>query len=166
MFIGALIDRYHVTTVLVISALGSAISVFFIWGLFVAEPAVYVFPLVYGVFAGGYSSTWTGCATEIQMQHPGSEVAVIMGIMAAGRGLGCLLGGPVSEKLLSFGVWRGAFEGAYGTQYGTLIVFTGVTAVFGGLGVIGRFRTRKGSQNDLDSRSEETDPLIGTNGRP
>ena len=41
----------------------------------------------------------------------------MLGMMAAGRGLGAVMSGPVSETLLGYGYWN--HKGAYGTEYGT-----------------------------------------------
>lgn len=158
ILIGALTDRYHVSTVLLISALGSAFSVFFLWGFAVNEVPLYTFALIYGVFAGGYTSTWAGCASEVRQQTPGTEVAVLMGIMAFGRGFGCMSSGPLSDKLLNLGVWQGGNNGgAYGTEYANLIAFTGITALLSGLGLFARFRKRL---PDPNPGLEETRPLI------
>ena len=51
-----------------------------------------------------------------------------------------MLSGPFSEYLLSLGTDKAA--GAYGTRYGSLILFTGFTAILGGFGLVGRLETR------------------------
>lgn len=158
ILIGALTDRYHISTVLLVSALGSAFSVFFLWGFAVTELRLYAFVLIYGVFAGGYTSTWAGCSTEVRQQTPGAEVAVLMGIMAFGRGFGCLSSGPLSDKLLNLGIWQGVDGGgAYGTEYANLVAFTGTAALLSGFGLIARFRKR---MPDPNPGLEETRPLI------
>lgn len=58
----------------------------------------------------------------------------LMGVFAAGRGIGAVVSGPVSEVLL--GVMKGrGFDGGrgwgYGSEYGVLIVFAGVSAFCG-----------------------------------
>lgn len=63
---GALTDHLHITTVILISAGGSAIAAFLLWGFALTKTTLYVFALAYGVFAGGYAATWTGCLAEIQ----------------------------------------------------------------------------------------------------
>lgn len=156
--IGALTDRYHISTVLLISSIGSAFSVFFLWGFAVTQLPLYAFVIIYGVFAGGYTSTWSGCATEVRQQTPGTEVAVLMGIMAFGRGFGCMSSGPLSDKLLNLSLWQGMNDGgAYGTEYASLVAFTGITALLSGFGLIARFRKRL---PDPNPRLEETRPLI------
>ena len=62
-------------------------------------------------------------------------VAVIMGTMIAGRGVGCIKGGPVTEGLLSLP--RRDAQGAYGTRFEWLILFTGVSSLLGRVGLFG-----------------------------
>ena len=87
--------------------------------------------------AGSFSTTWTGNVKEIQSKI-GGDAGVIFGFLSAGRGIGAVASGPLSQALLSHGSGssRGGFEGVawgYGTAYGRLIVFTGATAAVGGL---------------------------------
>lgn len=137
---GFLTDRYHISTVLAISAFTSALSVFLIWGFATTAPTLYAFSIAFGIFAGGYTASWTGCAIEVQKDSPDAAITVIMGTMAAGRGLGCVLSGPLSEYLLSLGTFEAV--GAYGTRYGSLILFTGFTALLGRFGLFGRLGMR------------------------
>lgn len=135
---GFLCDRYHVTTVILISTVGAVVSVFFGWGFAVTMPALYVFCAAYGLLAGGFSSTWSGMANEIQKANPNADVAVIFPFMEFGRGIGNIASGPLSEALLRADNWRGHALGTYGTGYGVLVVCTGATAVVGGVSVVAR----------------------------
>jgi MFS family permease len=159
IFTGLLVDRFHISTVLFISAIGSAMSVFLLWGLAVKEPVLYAFAIVYGVFAGGYTASWSGSAVEIRNDYPEAEVAVIMGVLAAGRGFGCMLSGPLSEGLLRIGNEPSGLGFAYGTKFRSLIIFTGITMLFGRFGLLGRFGTRARHGKTAESRSEEN-PLL------
>lgn len=155
--IGFLTDRYHISTVLLISAVCSSISVFLIWGLATTLPVLCVFAFAYGVFAGGYTATWTGCVTEVKAQNPNAATAVIMGAFASGRGIGCVMSGFVCDSLIGLtDDWHG--KGAYGTQYAGLVLFTGITMVFGGFGVLGRGAVK--SNNGVEGRLDEERPLI------
>ena len=64
-------------------------------------------------------------------------MGTLMGVFSAGRGVGAVLSGPVSEVLLRWGEgWKdvrggGEVRWGYQTEYGVLIVFTGVSAVCG-----------------------------------
>ena len=140
ILIGYLTDHLDPTSVVLISALGSALSVLLIWDFALSTPLIYIFALTCGIFAGRYAATWTGCVSEIQRDAIEAEMGVVLGMMAAGRGLRAVMSGTVSETLLAYGSW--SLKGAYGTEYGTLIFFTGITAVLGGAGALSRLRLR------------------------
>lgn len=162
ILMGFLTDRYHISTVLAISAFTSAASVFLIWGFATTAPVLYIFSIAFGVFAGGYTASWTGCAIEVQKAtSPDAAITVIMGTMAAGRGFGCVLSGPLSEYLLSLGTFEAA--GSYGTRYGSLILFTGFTALLGRFGLFGRLgmRASKGEEGGRGLSGEnESEALL------
>lgn len=56
--LGTLSDHLHVTTCIGISAAGTIISVFLIWGLAVNVRWLYAFCVSYGLFAGSYVAAW------------------------------------------------------------------------------------------------------------
>ena len=115
---------------------------------------LYLFAFVYGVFAGGYAATWTGCMTEIQRESRDAQAGVVLGMMAATRGLGAVVGGPLSEELLKHNTLEGYIEGPYGTKFGILIIFTGITAILGGLGVAEKIRLWSMDGKDIESIGE------------
>lgn len=135
---GFLSDRYHITTCILISTVGTVLSVFFIWGFSVTIPSLYVFCIAYGLLAGGFSSTWSGIATEIQRANPEADATVIFPFMETGRGIGNVASGPLSEVLLKSDHWKGRAWGTYGSGFGTLVVCTGATALVGGISVVAR----------------------------
>jgi MFS family permease len=134
---GFLIDRLHVTTVIMLSTVGAAISVFLFWGLSTALPLLAVFSILYGFFAGGLVSCIAGVIKVVKLRDESADVGTLIGLLSAGRGVGAVVSGPLSELLLKGGDWGGAGE-AYGSGFGGLIVFTGVTATVGGISFIGR----------------------------
>jgi MFS family permease len=134
---GAIIDRYHVTTCVLISTIGSTVAVFVLWGLSSSLPLLFVFAVFYGFFAGSFSSTYPGVMREVQAETQ-KDPNFIFAFLAAGRGIGNIACGPVSESLLQTRSWVGEAGGTYGTPLGSLVVFTGVTAALGGVGVVGR----------------------------
>lgn len=138
VFMGSLSDRYHVTTCIWISTVGTVISVFFIWSFSTTIPLLYIFCIAYGLLAGGFSSTWAGVAHEIQRANPSADATVIFPFMETGRGIGNVASGPLSEVLLKADRWQEHAWGAYGSGYGTLVVWTGVSAVMGGISVAAR----------------------------
>lgn len=52
VLMGSLVDRLHVTTVVMISTVGTTLSVFLLWGSAVNLPLLCIFSLMYGLSAG------------------------------------------------------------------------------------------------------------------
>lgn len=68
-----------------------------------------------------------------------ADPGLIYGFLAAGRGIGNVISGPLSEALLKvYSGYRGGAVSGYGGQYGILIIFTGVTALLGGFSFLMR----------------------------
>ena len=135
---GLMIDRLHHSTVTAMITLPSVISVFVFWGLGVNIPAIILFSLFYGLSAGGFSTTWTGNIKEIR-ENIGGDAGVIFGFLAAGRGIGAITSGPLSAAILEqASSFKGHAGWAYGTEYGSLIIFTGCTASAGVISLLAR----------------------------
>ncbi|KAJ5372819.1 hypothetical protein N7517_004825 [Penicillium concentricum] len=143
--LGVLCDRFSVTNIMLLSSVGSALSVLLFWGMVssgsesspTAIALLTIFSITYGFFAGGFSSTWSGVITQIKRDSssPSLDTGLIFGLLAGGRGIGNVISGPLSTVLLQSGSLgdSGGLGGntGYETQYGTLILFTGITAFFG-----------------------------------
>ena len=176
---GLLIDVMHVSNVLLITAVISTATVFLLWGFATTEPVLYAFCILFGVTAGGYTATWTGAAKEVKSAHEHKlrlegkseedegavEVAVVMGVMAAGRGFGCFASGPVSEALMKLPKPHG--KGVWSTNYAWLVIFVGLTMLLGRFGSFGRSglrfsdRGKKGKERQTeDWATEESERLI------
>ena len=138
VILGFLSDRLHITTVILISTVGATISVFLLWGFSTSLPLLCIFSLVYGLFAGGFTSTYTGSIKEVIRADDRAEQGLVFGLLAAGRGIGSVVSGPLSEALLSERPWVGEGLLGYGTGYGALIGFTGISAMLGGTSWVGR----------------------------
>ncbi|KAL9631687.1 MAG: hypothetical protein Q9204_004122 [Flavoplaca sp. TL-2023a] len=138
IWVGALTDRMHVSSVTALCSLGAVLAVFVFWGLAVSLPMLCLFSLLYGLTAGGYSATYTGIVQLVKGQDTGADTGMVFGFLAVGRGIGALASGPLSEALLHFQTWKGEAKLGYGTGYGLLIVFTGITAAAGGSSFIAR----------------------------
>lgn len=148
--LGMLCDRFAVNNILLLSSVGSALSVFLLWGLASSSDSgsshagtalLTLFAISYGFFAGGFSSTWSGVITQIKHDSsPSLETGLVFGLLAGGRGIGNVISGPLSTVLLRQGSVSGHDAGnGYATQYGPLIIFTGITAFFGGWSWMWRF---------------------------
>ena len=128
MAIGTLIDRFHVTTPILITSLGASLAAFLFWGFAQSLPLLLVFSILYGLTAGSFSTNFAGIIKEVQKTHAGADTGIVFGALGTGRGIGAVVSGPLSEALLSS---RSAVSGSkflYGSQYGGLVVFTGATA--------------------------------------
>jgi len=90
--LGLLGDRLKPTTVILISSLGSTISVFLFWGLAAHIALLVVFAILYGFFAGGFSSTDPGILKEVKRQGEGQgdsvDTGLVIGLLLSRRGLG------------------------------------------------------------------------------
>lgn len=65
-----------------------------------------------------------------------ADSTMVFAVLVAGRGIGNVACGPVSEVLIKAGeVGR---EGVYRSEYGPLVIFTGVSAALGGVSCFGR----------------------------
>ncbi|OGM49943.1 MFS monocarboxylate transporter [Aspergillus bombycis] len=138
ILIGWLADRYHVTKCILISTVGAVFSTFLLWGLSVHLAPLYLFTIVYGCTGGSFSSSWAATSSEVGKSHPSADVSMVFAFMETGRGIGNVISGPLSEALLRTRLWEGQAWGAYGTEYGILVVLTGVTGLLGGVSVVAR----------------------------
>ncbi|KXJ90912.1 major facilitator superfamily domain-containing protein [Microdochium bolleyi] len=130
-------DRFHVTTCIMLSTVGATLGVFLLWGLSASLPMLYAFCVVYGLFAGSFTSCWPGIMKDVivrgdREKHGIIDPSMVFGWLAAGRGIGNIVSGPLSESLARGMPWEGQAGLGYGSGYGGLIVFTGVTALLGG----------------------------------
>ncbi len=140
---GSLTDRLHVTTCLMISTLGTAIGTFMVWGFATSLPVLYLFCVIYGLFAGSYSTTWAGIMHHVVSAPSRADEArltgarstfdpiMVLGALSFGRGVGNIVSGPLSEGLVKGLPWQGQAFGAYGSGFGPLVVVTGITAFVG-----------------------------------
>ncbi|KAI1321257.1 MFS general substrate transporter [Xylariaceae sp. FL0255] len=129
---GTLTDRLTATTCVLISSAGATIGVLTIWGFSTTIPALYLFCVVYGLFAGSFTSTWPAIMRELaQKREAAVDPTVVFGWLCAGRGIGSLISGPLSDGIAKGMAWKGHASGGYGSGYGPLIAYTGITALLG-----------------------------------
>ena len=72
------------------------------------------------------------------MQSPDMDTGLIFGLLAGGRGIGNVISGPLSVALVGEGGLGGSKEYGYGSMYGMVILFTGITSLLGGWGWLSR----------------------------
>lgn len=145
-FFGYLSDNKYfklsATTVTFISAISSALSAYLFWGLTSrgSMALLVLFAVTFGFFAGGYSATWGGVLNELEREAAQSNEAIdtglLYGLLNGARGIGYVSGGLAGVPLLKAGSTSLMSGFAYSTAYGPLIVFTGLTSAFGGLGMV------------------------------
>ncbi|KAJ5737575.1 uncharacterized protein N7483_002700 [Penicillium malachiteum] len=138
VLMGAIIDKLDVTVCIVVSTIGSTLGVFLIWGFSMSLAPLFIFSIVYGLFAGSYTSTWPGIMRDVVRKKASAESSMVFACLAAGRGIGNIISGPLSEALIKGLPWEGQAGFGYGSGYGSLIVFTGVTGVVGGGSYVAR----------------------------
>ena len=111
------------------------------------------------MFAGSCTATWTGCVAEVKKKKPEAETIVVMGAFAAGRGIGCMTSGFICDSLINLTGWHG--KAACGTKYAGLIIFTSVTMLFGGIGILGRgIMTTPRPRDRVEGRHGKNESLI------
>lgn len=147
-FFGYLSDNKYfklsATTVTFVSAISSALSAYLFWGLTSqgSLALLVLFAVTFGFFAGGYSATWGAVLNEMEREavqkNEAIDTGMIYGLLNGARGIGYVSGGLAGVPLLKAGstISLGGF--GYSTTYGPLIIFTGLTSAFGGLGMIWR----------------------------
>ncbi|KAK1092748.1 hypothetical protein LTR48_003729 [Friedmanniomyces endolithicus] len=146
---GLLNDKVHVSagTNTLISAIGSALCVFLLWGIKSnTVPGLLVaFAICYGFFASGYSATWGGWITDLEKEAAEHNEAInsgmLYGFMNGARGIGYVVGGLSGVELLKVGPLQDNQKWALGTEYGALILFTGISSALGGWSVVWKGRS-------------------------
>ncbi|EOA82920.1 hypothetical protein ACJQWK_04314 [Exserohilum turcicum] len=136
MCMGWFVDHWHVTTCISITTIGSTLSVFLLWGFSTHLSLLMVFCFMYGLFAGCYSTTYSGVMKTLSHSQQAADSSMVFSVLVAGRGIGNVLSGPISQALIGAG--EVGKVGVYGSEYGPLVIFTGVSAVLGGFSCIGR----------------------------
>lgn len=129
-------------TVTFIPAIGSALAAFLFWGL-TSEGSMallVLFSITFGFFAGGYSATWGSVLNELEREaayrNEAVDMGVLYGLLNGARGIGYVGGGLAGVPLLKAGGGTALGSLGYGTAYGPLIIFTGLSSVLGGWAMV------------------------------
>jgi predicted MFS family arabinose efflux permease len=134
------------TTVTSISAISAALSAFLFWGLTSqgSMTLLVLFSVTFGFFAGGYSATWGGIINEMEREatqrNEAIDTGMVYGLLNGARGIGYVSGGLAGVPLLKVGSTSAVGSFGYGTTYGPLIIFTGLSSAFGGWGLLWRWK--------------------------
>lgn len=127
----------------------SAMCTFLFWGL-TTEGSVallVLYSITFGFFSSGYSATWGGMLKELERDSSERNEAVdsgmVYGILNGVRGIGYASGGFASIALLKAGTVHSAGHFGYGTTYGPLIIFTGLSSVLGSWVILWRWNSKR-----------------------
>lgn len=133
---GYITDRWSSSSVVCTSTLGTTLAVLFFWGFASNAALLITFAIIYAFFGACFTMTWSGFTRDFLRDDRTrtAEFGTIYGFFISGRGVGNLLSGPLSQALLHLPSLTGSFGFGYGSGFGSLVVFTAVTAVCGGLG--------------------------------
>lgn len=135
------------TTVTAISAISSALAAFLLWGLTSqgSLALLILFSMIFGFFAGGYSATWGGVINELEQEaaqhNEAIDAGMLYGLLNGARGIGYVSGGLASVPLLKAGSVGSLVGFGYESTYGPLIIFTGLSSVFGGWSLLWKWKT-------------------------
>lgn len=106
-----------------------------------------LFAVTFGFFASGYSATWGGIMNDIErdaaQNNEAIDSGVLYGLLNGARGIGYVSGGLLSVPLIKAGNTVSTGRFGYGSTYGPLIIFTGLSLAFGGWGVVFRPKWKK-----------------------
>ena len=129
-------------TVTSIPPISSALSALLLWGLTSqgSFALLVIFSVTFGFFAGGYSATWGGVINELEREaverNEAIDTGLLYGLLNGLRGVGYVSGGFASVLLLKAGIFSSTGAFGYGTTYGPLIIFTGLSSMIGGWGLL------------------------------
>lgn len=132
--VGFLVDRWRIGNVLLLMTIGATLAVTIFWGLAKSAGLILTFALFYGFFAGSYTTAWPGVVKEVLRIDQTAEANTIFCLLVAGRGVGNIVSGPLSQALLHSSSLTQNIMYGYGSMYGALIVFVASTTFLGGLG--------------------------------
>jgi MFS family permease len=131
LVMGWVSDRLPTKVMIMIVCFGGAIGVLLPWGFGTTSGPLVVFALVWGSTALSMPGIWSRIITPICRNDP-TLPGLVFSIFASLRGVGNVTAGPISSKLLKVDAFKGA-AGAYGTNFGAVLVYTAVTTFAGGV---------------------------------
>ncbi|KAI0686604.1 MFS general substrate transporter [Earliella scabrosa] len=143
ILLGHMTDRVPYPSVMFVSALGSALAAFLLWGFANGAIYLYFFAIIFGTLNGGFSSTWTNAAVECTGNQR-EYVGMAFSGTSFFKGISAIIGPTISGLLLEAG--RGSTMGSgFGRfGYGAVELFVGSCALATGVGsvVVGLARQR------------------------
>ncbi|PGH36576.1 hypothetical protein GX50_00613 [[Emmonsia] crescens] len=144
---GHLSDRFNNIYILVfITTFVSAVASFFIWGYAQSLAPLLTFAVLFGLFGGSYVVFWAKFAL-LSKDH-----LFLYGLMAFGKGVGNVVTGPITARLLALPASSGYGLGTYKH----VIIYTGTFLLASSIGIVGwplrSSAIRKASRDNSRSR--------------
>ncbi|KAI3607739.1 mfs monocarboxylate [Moniliophthora roreri] len=144
IFFGYLSDRFDLRISILLSSVGSALSVFFLWGFSNTISPFILFACVYGFLGPSWSALFPRFVSASIGDDPYQSSVLLSIFLAAmimcpGRGVGNTLSAPISAGLLHPSSLTNKTPFGYGLkEYGPLILFTGGTLLLSATGILFR----------------------------
>ncbi|KDQ61480.1 hypothetical protein JAAARDRAFT_66589 [Jaapia argillacea MUCL 33604] len=142
IFIGHMSDRFPYPWIMFVSATGSAIAAFLLWGFSTTLAQVFVFAIIFGSLSGGFSSVWPAAATDCSRHKPELN-PFVFGCFAAMKGVAAVVGPLLSGILHEAG--KNSDSASYGRfGFGKVEIFVGSCAAMTGVGslIVAMVRSR------------------------
>ncbi|KEF56024.1 uncharacterized protein A1O9_07604 [Exophiala aquamarina CBS 119918] len=135
---GVLTDRWSPKGVIIVSALASMNGAALLWGFSASAALILLFGFTHGFFMGCMTASWPGVIREIVERDTTltAEPSLIFALFVAGRGIGNVASGPLSQSLLHLPILSKALNYGYGSMYGSMILFSAGTMAAGVLGAV------------------------------
>ncbi|TCD70060.1 hypothetical protein EIP91_005041 [Steccherinum ochraceum] len=145
ILVGHLSDRFPYPWIMFVSAFGSAISAFCIWGFADTLTRVFTFAIIFGGLSGGSSSVWPAAASDSAGRFP-EQTTMTFCCFALVKGVAAIIGPILSGVLLEAGKsHRFPSSDKYGKfGFGSVEIFVGSCALATSLGslAVGAVRNR------------------------
>ena len=161
VLLGHLSDHFPYPSIMVVSALGSTLGAFLLWGFASAAVYIYIFAIIFGALvraaavdplccilthgvtlhshphrqSGGFSSTWYAASAECAGSRPEYAGMVFSGLACA-KGISAVVGPIVSGVLLESGHGASMSHGFGRFGYGAVEIFVGSCALASGIGSV------------------------------
>ncbi|KAL0068225.1 hypothetical protein AAF712_004610, partial [Marasmius tenuissimus] len=138
IFLGYLSDRCGVRMAILLSALGSAVATFCVWGTTPKSSVapILIFAAIHGLLSQGWSALWTRFASVSMTGKDPNLASGVLSVYVAGGGLGVVLTGPISTSLMHPWALTNKTNSAYGVEgYGPVILYTGAALLSSSIGV-------------------------------
>ncbi|KAI0788897.1 MFS general substrate transporter [Abortiporus biennis] len=141
IIIGHLSDKFPYPWIMFASAFGSAISAFLLWGFANTLAQVFVFAIIFGGLAGGFSSMWPAAAAESAGPNYPEQAPLVFTFFAMFKGIAAVIGPIISGILLDSGSFGNGRYGKFG--FGSVEIFVGSCALAASIGSLAVLAARK-----------------------